>query len=134
MAYKNVLIAYLHIILEAVADGASSKASLFEYSRIQNLIALTKDEAISACIQATLSIPDDNPCSVGLVPLLFFVATETTSSTEFDIALKRLSAIFRTARLGNVGTALDLLAKMQRIKAVHWRQILKCCEWDLVVT
>ncbi|KAL6242637.1 hypothetical protein RBB50_010283 [Rhinocladiella similis] len=134
VAYKNVLIAYLHIILEAVADGASSKASLFEYSRIQNLIALTKDEAISACIQATLSIPDDNPCSVGLVPLLFFVATETTSSTEFDIALKRLSAIFRTARLGNVGTALDLLAKMQRIKAVHWRQILKCCEWDLVVT
>lgn len=133
-AYKSALCIYLHIILDEMTKATEDNANSIAYSNIHSLISITKDEAISACIQQTSLVLDEDPCVVGLVPLLFIVASETKISSEFELACIRLSTIFKSACLGNVGTTLELLQKMQRITSVHWRQILKICEWDLLVT
>ena len=133
-AYRDALIIYLHIILDTITESSSDNASALEYSRVRQLISLTKDETITNCMQDMLLIPDDSPFLVGLVPLLFIVAIETKDPGEFDTATKRLSTVFQSACLGNVGTALELLYKKQRISSLHWRQVLECCEWDLIVT
>lgn len=133
-AYRHALIMYLHVILDAISEASSKNASLLDYSKVRGLATLSKSDAISACLQDTHLVPAGDPSEVGLVPLLFIIASETKDDTEFDMASTRLSTIFQSAALGNVGMALELLYKMRRVKSLHWRQVLKVCEWDLVVT
>ena len=133
-AYKFALVVYLHIILDAVANSVPSHASLLEYSHLRKLIVMTKDGALSACIQDMLLVSDGDPYVVGLVPLLFVVASETKIPTQFQSAVAKLTSILQSSCLGHVGRTLELLQKMQRINSLSWRQILQCCEWDLIVT
>lgn len=133
-AYKYALIVYIHIILDTIADSAPIDASLLEYSRLRKLVALTKDGALSACIQDTRLVPDGDPHVVGLVPLLFVVASETKISIDFESAATKLNSILQASSLGHVGRTLELLQKTQRINSLSWRQILQCCEWELIVT
>lgn len=101
---------------------------------MRSLLIITKEEAISGCIQDMLCVPDEESCAVGLVPLLFIVASETRNRIEFDIASKRLAAILKIACLGNIATAIELLHKIQQTRSVDWRQILKESKYDLIVT
>ena len=133
-AYKNALLIYCHIILDAIAETSPRHAPMLEFSTIRTLIMVTKSEAISACILDMLQVPDNDDCTLGMVPLLFIVASETKDAAEFNTASARLSKILRDACLKNVGTTVELLQKIQRISTLNWRQVLKRSEWDLVVT
>lgn len=133
-AYRNVLIAYLHNILDAIESNTDADESMLQSIGLRSLLGISKDEAISACVQDVLCVPDGSTCAVGLVPLLFIVASETKNQLEFDVASERLTAILKIACLGNIATTLQLLREMQRATSVNWRQVLKGYEWDLIVT
>ena len=101
---------------------------------MRSLLASTKDAAIFGCLQDIACVPDNESCAVGLVPLLFIVASETRSRAEFEIASQRLQGILKRACLGNIAPALELLQITQQEDAGGWRQILKGFGWDLIVT
>lgn len=101
---------------------------------MRTLLVSTKVEATSAYLQDILCVPDDKSCTVGLVPLLFIVASETRNRTEFEIVSQRLQAILKTATLGHIAPMLELLQKTQQKHAGDWRQTLKSFGWDLIVT
>lgn len=133
-AYRNALVAYLHIILDAIEANTAADELILQCLGMRSLLASTKEEAISACLRDMSCVPDEMSCAVGLVPLLFIVAGETRNRTEFEIASQRLQAILKTACLGNIAPALELLQKTQQPNSGDWRQILKGFGWDLIVT
>lgn len=133
-AYRNVLVAYLHNILDAIESNTETDEFMLQSVGMRSLLGVSKDEAISACVQDMLCVPDGSTCAVGLVPLLFIVASETRNLIEFNIASQRLTAILKIACLGNIATTLQLLGEMQQAVSVNWRQLLKTFEWDLIVT
>lgn len=133
-AYKNVLITYIHIILDVVETNASTFELMLESLAIRSLLTMTKREAISACLRDIMSVPESSSCAVGLVPLLFVVATESRDRAECDAASQRLHDMLKTACLGNIASALELLKATQALNVADWRQILKGFGWDLIVT
>ena len=133
-AYRNALVAYLHIILNAIEANATTDGLVLQCLGMRSLLVSTEAEAISACMRNMVCVPADQSCAVGLVPLLFIVASETRNQTEFEIASQRLQAILKRACLGNIAPALELLQKAQQVSSGDWRQILKGFGWDLIVT
>ena len=133
-AYRNALVAYLHIILDAIESNMATDQLMLQCLGMRTLLVSTKVEAISACLRDMVCVPEDKTCAVGLVPLLFIMATETRIQTEFEIASQRLHAILKTACLGNIASALELLEKAQQTNSGDWRQILKGLGWDLIIT
>lgn len=133
-AYRDALVAYLHIILDAIEAHTVTDELMLQCLGMRTLLVSTKVEAISACVRDMVCVPEDKSCAVGLVPLLFIVASETRNRTEFEIASQRLQAILKTACLGNIAPALELLQKTQQSNSGDWRQILKGFGWDLIIT
>ena len=80
-----------------------------------------------------LRVPEDNSGVVGLTPLLFIVASETTSKPEFDITITKLEALLKISGLANISRALDLFHKMEQPGSTHWRSLVRGFQWDLIV-
>ena len=132
-AYRHAIVAYLHTVVEVIEANTTRDELLLQCLGMRSLLVSTKSQAISACVRDIVSVPDDRSCAVGLVPLLFIVATETGDRGEFEIASERLQAILKVACLGNVAPALELLQRVQQTDAGDWRQILRNFGWDLIV-
>jgi hypothetical protein len=133
-AYRNALLAYLHNILDIIETNAATAEMMLQCLGMRTLLPVTKRDAISACLKDMVCVPDDRSCVVGLVPLLFIVASETRNPSEFEIASRKLQGILNTACLGNIVPALVLLKKAQQTCSGDWRHVLKGFGWDLIVT
>ena len=131
-AYKSAVLIYLHVILDTVNTSTSDELML-QCLGMRTLLGSSKPEAVSACFQDIMRVPEDETCVVGLVPLLFIVASESENDGEFAAASQRLRGILGTACLGNIGPALELL-DMTRQDRAEWRGTLKDFGWDLIVT
>ena len=132
-AYRNAVVAYLHMILNRIEGHETSIELMLQTVGMRTLLATTKEDALSACVQEMQCVPDDQSCAVGLVPLLFIVASETRNLTEFNIGTQRLTRVFQTACLGNIVPTLELLHETRRTKTRDWREVLKAFHWDLIV-
>lgn len=133
-AYRSVLIAYLHAILDLLVKGNKNDARIIQCQRIQGLLPMTKLEAISSCMRDISQVPEESHCAIGMAPLLFIVASETRDADEFAMAAARLNRLQETARLGNLKTAWELLGKIKHSNGTDWRQTLRACNWDLIVS
>jgi hypothetical protein len=133
-AYRNVLIAYSHNILDVVQKYSKNDESLLECHWIRTLLLRTKHEAISCCMRDISSVPEDSNSAIGLAPILFIVATETHNSTEFEMAAARFSRLEKTSRLGNLNTARELLKMIKQDSTKDWRHVLRACNWDLIIS
>ncbi len=133
-AYRNVLVAYLHIILDGVEEHQAIGAGLLECHQLRSLLPLAKDEAISRSIRDILCVPEDSPSAVGMVPLLFVVASLTKDLDEFNIVFGRLAALDESARLGQIHTACELLERIRPAIPSDWRQVVKDRKWDLIIS
>jgi hypothetical protein len=101
---------------------------------IRSLLPCTKEEAISACLEDVLSVPENSSAVVGSSPLVFIVASETKDQLEFETALQLLMRLWTRTCLGNTGVALDFLRQVQDANFPDWRQALKSRKWDLIVS
>lgn len=133
-AYRNAVIVYLHTILDIVEGQNVSDASVVQCFRIRSLLYSTKDDAISACVENIMRVPEDSSPALGLSPLLFIVASETRNQTEFHLAFRRLNLLWERTCLGNIGMARELLERIRQANCLDWRQVLKPKKWDLIIS
>jgi hypothetical protein len=132
--YRHTLVVYLHIILERLMQTHGRDARDLQILMIRSLLPCSKQEAISACLEDVLRVPENSLAFIGSSPLVFIVASETKDSSEFEISLQLLLRLWTRTCLGNIGVALDFLRYIQHANFPDWRQALKSRKWDLIVS
>lgn len=132
-AYRSATIAHMHMVLDLIETNTSEDRLLLQCIGLRTLLGSSKEDEVSQCLVEICSVPHDRPCAVGLVPLLFLVAIETSDGNEHETAVERLQYIVNTACLGNVATALKLLQAQRQIKPENWRQLLRSLGWDIII-
>lgn len=133
-AYRHAIIAQMHMVLDLIETNTAEDQLLLQCIGLRTLLKSSKVDEISSCLIEMSLVPNDNPCAVGLVPLLFFVAIETSNGNEHEVAMARLRHVVTTACLGNVAIALRLVQVQWQIKSENWRQLLRNLGWDIIIT
>ena len=132
-AYRHATIAHMHMVMDLIETNTAEDHLLLQCIGLRTLLSSSKSDEISNCFVEMSCVPNDRSCAVGLVPLLFLVAIETSDRNEHEVAVERLQHIVNTACLGNVATALKLLQAQRQIKSENWRQLLRNLGWDIII-
>lgn len=133
-AYKFAVYVYVHIALDRVEDLETTDVAALCRHRVRTMLAYTKSGAIDMCNTLTTTISEESPLAVGLAPLLFVIAAESDNAVQADAALLRLDSLWQQSRLGNIGTAVELLNRVRQDGATSWRDVLAEQRWDLIVS
>lgn len=138
-AYRKGVFIWSHSVLEHLTNPDIARLSVYQKDVAKGQIPMTKESAVTSCLEDLTAVPRGHPCEAALTFLLFLTGCETEKSDEFDIIYDRLQSLDKNLHIGNVQQALIFLDKVYANKnrpggVQHWQSLWKEMGWDLILS
>jgi hypothetical protein len=135
-AYKSAVHACLHSVVEELSARQETAPA---WETIRRTLPVSKEVALTGCLEDIDLVPCNCPEEAGLLPVLFIVACETDSPEQVRAVLRRVAVLEAHVGLGNIRYAAALLRevwarRMRRPRWHGWRRLLATSNWDLIIT
>lgn len=142
LAYERTNLAYLHLLMETLAQkcwSASHEHVRLVLASLRDTIPTSKEEAISGCLEAASRVPIGTPEEAGLLPPLFIAACLTECPDQTWFTLERAEGIASTIGVGNMHRVTAVIRELwvRRVQLGgwrDWRSLITRSNWDLIVT
>ncbi|KAB5582955.1 fungal-specific transcription factor domain-containing protein [Coniochaeta sp. 2T2.1] len=139
-AYENAVHACLHSVIEELSAREGTQQEVWDHwDGLRGMLPVSKEAALTGCIDDIRLVPCDSPEEAGLLPVLFIVACETDSPEQMMTVLQRVTVLEAHVGLGNIRYAAALLrevwSRRMQLRQWHgWRGLLATTNWDLIIT
>lgn len=135
-AYESAVHACLHSVIEELSAREGTAAA---WETLQGTLPMSKEAALTGCLEAIDMVPCNCPEEAGLLPVLFIVACETDSPEQVREVLRRVAVLEAHVGLGNIRYAAAILRevwarRLRRPRWHGWRNLLATSNWDLIIT